>query len=91
MEKNLMLKYTELFELYFLSDKYKTSSNNSLRDRYEVCMVDIDFWINSLGLELSNDFDNASQKFKNKLFYQLKKKGWKPTKIKGRWSKTIYK
>lgn len=84
------LHFAELFELHFLNDIFKTSLDNNIRDRYEVSMPEIDYWINTLGLNLSNDFDNAGQKFKTKLFYHLKNKGWKPTKIKGRWSKTVF-
>jgi hypothetical protein len=79
-----------LFDSHFCSDYYRTSSADSIfRIRYEVSMSQIDHWINSLELELSNDFTNDGQKFKNKLFYHLKKLNWKPTKIKGRWSKII--
>lgn len=83
-------EYASQFDSYFTQDKFKTSSENKLRNRYEVTMPEIDHWINSLNLDISNDFTNDGQKFKNKLFYHIKKMGWKPTKIRGRWSKTIF-
>jgi hypothetical protein len=81
---------TEKFDVYFTQKNFQTSAESAIRIRYEIAMPQIDFWINSLGMQLSNDFVKDGQKFKNKLFYHLKKKGWKPTKIKGRWSKTIF-
>lgn len=82
--------FAQQFDLYFTNNKFKTSSDNHFRKRYEITMPQIDFWINSLGLQISNDFTNDGQKFKNKIFYHLKKIGWRPTKTKGRWSKTIF-
>ena len=84
------LYFAEKFEEFFLNDKFKTSIENEFRNRYEVCMAEINYWINSLGLELCNDFIRDGDKFKKNMFYHLKKMGWKTTKIKGRWSKTVY-
>ena len=84
------LFFAEKFEAFFLNDFYKTSSDNGFRNRYEVCMAEIDYWINSLNLEIDNDFKRDGDRFKKNMFYHLKKMGWKTTKIKGRWSKTVF-
>lgn len=84
------LFFAEKFEAFFLNDHYKTSSESSFRNRYEVCMAEIDYWINSLNLEIDNDFKRDGDKFKKNMFYHLKKMGWKTTKVRGRWSKTVF-
>lgn len=82
--------YDIKFEEYFLTDKFKTSTGE-FRKRYEVCMADIDFWINSLGLPqtiLITKYD--LHKFKVNLFRRLKNKGWQNSQIRGRYIKNIY-
>lgn len=87
---NKPLFFAEKFDLFFTKDRFVTSSKNGFRIRYEVCMPEIDYWINSLNLDIDNDFKRDGNRFKNNIFYHLKKMGWKTTKIKGRWSKTVF-
>lgn len=81
--------YTSQFENYFLNDQFKTSADDDFRARYEVSMPEINHWINRLGI--LNIYGITPLEFKRKLFYYLKKNEWKPYRIKGRWSKTIFK
>jgi hypothetical protein len=81
----------EEFDIYFTKDNFKTSADNSFRDRYEVLMPQIDHWINSLNLGLDNIGTNDGSKFKSGLFVALEQFGWSRSKIPGRWQKYIYK
>lgn len=79
----------EMFDNYFTQSHFQTNSSNKFRIRYEVTMSEIDFWINIQNYNISTCFDIEDKKFKSGLFYHLKKMGWKPTDIKGRWKKVV--
>lgn len=80
-----------LVNSYFTTDKFRTSKTDSYRLRYEFLMPELDWWINKYNIELIEPYyDIEERSFKQGLFYHLKKLGWRPTELRGRWKKQIY-
>lgn len=80
-----------LIDSYFTTEKFLTSVKGCYRLRYEFRVTMVDWWINKYNPELIKPwYDIEEKSFKKGLFYHLRKLGWKPTDIKGRWKKQIY-
>jgi len=80
----------ESFDSYFTQPHFIVSRTDGLRVRYQCEMSQIDYWINLQHLDVTNAFSKDAQKVKNGMFYHLRKMGWRPTIIKGRWKKEVW-
>lgn len=92
MQCYMPFNYKEIAERFndYFTQNHFLRSKNPLRKIYDCEMAEIDFWLNIQHYDVSNAFNNDAQKLKNGMFYHLKKMGWKPTLIRGRWKKEVW-